>query len=63
MKRLIDKLRHYHSLTGEEYANLLSCQDTGTLTVFTATGQGSHFGTFREWDIYPRTYRGEQPMS
>lgn len=31
MKRLIDKLRHYHSLTGEEYANLLSCQDTGTL--------------------------------
>ncbi|EKC61774.1 hypothetical protein OBE_08311, partial [human gut metagenome] len=21
MKRLIDKLRHYHSLTGEEYAN------------------------------------------
>lgn len=31
MKRLIDKLRHYHILTGEEYANLLSCQDTGTL--------------------------------
>ena len=31
MKRLIDKLRHYHSLTGEEYANLLSCQDTDTL--------------------------------
>lgn len=31
MKRLIDKLRHDHSLTGEEYASLLSCQDTDTL--------------------------------
>lgn len=31
MKRLIDKLRHNHSLAGEEYANLLSCQDAGTL--------------------------------
>ena len=63
MKRLIDKLRHYHSLTGEEYANLLSCQDTGTLLYLQQQARGSHFGTFREWDIYPRTYRGEQPMS
>ena len=31
MKQLIDKLRHKHSLTGEEYAILLTCQDADTL--------------------------------
>lgn len=31
MKQLIDKLRHEQCLTGEEYATLLSCQDTDTL--------------------------------
>lgn len=31
MKRLIDKLRNEHSLTGQEYARLLACQDTDTL--------------------------------
>lgn len=31
MKRLIDKLRNEHSLTGGEYDKLLACQDTDTL--------------------------------
>lgn len=31
MKRLIDKLRHEQRLTCEEYAELLSCQDTDSL--------------------------------
>lgn len=31
MKRLIDKLRHEHRLSGEEYAALLSCRDAYTL--------------------------------
>lgn len=31
MKQLIDKLRREHSLTGEEYASLLSCRDAGIL--------------------------------
>lgn len=31
MKQLIDKLRHEHRLTGEEYATLLSCQDADAL--------------------------------
>ena len=31
MKQLIDKLRHKHSLTGEEYVILLTCQDADTL--------------------------------
>ena len=47
MKQLIDKLRHKHSLTGEEYAILLTCQDADTLMYLQQQAQEvplAHFG-------------------
>ena len=47
MKQLIDKLRHKHSLTGEEYAILLTCQDADTLIYLQQQAQEvtlAHFG-------------------
>ena len=43
MKQLIDKLRHKHSLTGEEYAILLTCQDADTFNVSPTTGPRGYF--------------------
>ena len=63
MKQLIDKLRHKHSLTGEEYAILLTCQDADTLMYLQQQAQRSHFSAFRECHLYPWAYRGGQPMS
>ena len=60
MKQLIDKLRHKHSLTGEEYAILLTCQDADTLMYLQQQAQEV---TFRECHLYPWAYRGGQPMS
>ena len=47
MKRLIDKLRRRHSLTGEEYAALLTCSDADTLLYLRRQAQEealAHFG-------------------
>lgn len=47
MKQLIDKLRHEHSLIGEEYAILLTCSDTETLLYLQRQAQEvalAHFG-------------------
>lgn len=47
MKRLIDKLRRQHSLTGEEYAALLTCSDADTLLYLRRQAQEealAHFG-------------------
>ena len=62
MKQLIDKLRHKHSLTGEEYAILLTCQDADTL-IYLNNRPKRYFSAFRECHLYPWAYRGGQPMS
>lgn len=46
MKQLIDKLRHKHSLSAEEYATLLTCQDADTSKYLQQQAQEVAFSRF-----------------